>query len=168
MSEVTVPAHGGPIDLLRTGPAGTTFRVSLPAAALPSHAPDEEPAAPRRSPLAGLRVLFVDDEPALRTAAESFGRGRGFTVLGAADGLEALSLVRSTGVDAVVCDVRMPRMGGAEFYAVLNREQPGLATRTVFITGHPDAAPTTSSHQPVVSKPFRFEEIERAVLGVLR
>ena len=112
-----------------------------------------------------MRLLFVDDEPALRTAAESFARARGFTVLGAADGLEALSLLRSTGVDAVVCDVRMPRMGGAELHAVLHREQPGLARRTIFIAGDPSSAP---AHHPVVPKPFRFEDIERAVMSVMR
>jgi CheY-like chemotaxis protein len=167
-----VAAPGGTLELVRTGPDGTTFRVSLPtadggAAALSLGGDESALAAPpaRRSPLAGLRLLFVDDEAAIRTEAEAFARARGFTVLGAADGLEALSLVRATGVDAVVCDVRMPRMDGAEFHAVLHREQPGLASRTVFTAGDADTAPP---HHPVVPKPFRFEDIERAVLGVLR
>ena len=184
MSYGIVAAHGGEIELVRTGPAGTTFRVALPTAdeaparhALGGDAPPADVpglAAPgdlprRRSPHPGLRLLFVDEEPALRAAAEAFARGRGFTVLAAADGLEALSLVRSTGVDAVVCDVRMPRMGGAEFHAVLHREQPGLARRTVFTAGGPATTPATApAHHPVVAKPFRFEDVERAVMKVMR
>jgi two-component system cell cycle sensor histidine kinase/response regulator CckA len=96
-----VASHGGTIELARTGSEGTTFRISLPAAE-PELPDDDELALTtaratrgRRSPLAGLRVLFVDDEDALRSAAESFARARGFTVLAAADGLEALDLVRS-------------------------------------------------------------------------
>jgi two-component system NtrC family sensor kinase len=167
-----VAAHGGTIELAPGGAGGATFRVSLPAAVADGGdappPPSSDPAAPEigvRSPLAGLRLLFVDGEPSLRSAAEAFADARGFTVLGAADGLEALRVVRATWVDAVVCDVRTPRMGGAEFHAVLHREQPALASRTVFTAGDPAAAP---AHLPVVAKPFRFEDLERAVMRVMR
>jgi two-component system NtrC family sensor kinase len=168
-----VSAHGGTIELVPGGTGGATFRVSLPAAAadgrdplLPPHpTPDRaSDALGVRFPLAGLRLLFVDGESALRSAAEAFADARGFTVLGAADGLEALSVVRATWVDAVVCDVRTPLMGGAEFHAVLHREKPALASRTVFTSGDPTAAP---AHLTVIAKPFRFEDLERAVMRVM-
>jgi CheY-like chemotaxis protein len=131
------------------------------------------PAAPMpvlRSPLAGIRLLFVDDEPALRSGMEAFGRVRGFTVVTAADGVEGLSQTRSSGVDAVVCDLRMPGMDGYAFHDQLRAERPGLAARTVFVTGDVVSAETHESvlRQPVLAKPFSFDKIEEALIAVMR
>ncbi|MFL5605806.1 MAG: ATP-binding protein, partial [Gemmatimonadaceae bacterium] len=123
-----VTAHGGTIEVVETGAKGTTFRVSLPAASAP---PSEQEAAREagpltlRSPLAGIKLLFVDDEPALRSGMQAFGALRGFTVLTASDGVAALETARTTGVDAVVCDLRMPGMDGFAFHEQLRRERPG-------------------------------------------
>ncbi len=168
-----VTAHGGSIEVVETGVAGTTFRVTLPSV-------DGEPsdvdgmaapaAFPLRSPLAGIRLLFVDDEPALRSGMEAFGTMRGFSVIVAADGVSALETARTAGVDAVVCDLRMPGMDGYAFHERLRAERPGLAARTVFITG--DVVTTVSrgsmSRQPVLAKPFSFDRIEDALIAVMR
>ena len=115
-------------------------------------------------------VLFVDDEPALRNSMEAFGRMRGFTVVTAADGLHALEEIGTTGFDAVVCDLRMPGMDGMALHERLRRDRPGLATRTVFITGDVVSTVTrsTTMRQPVISKPFAFEKLEEALVAVLR
>jgi two-component system NtrC family sensor kinase len=101
---------------------------------------------------------------------EAFGRIRGFTVITAADGLEGLAHTRTIGVDAVVCDLRMPGMDGYAFHEQLRLERPGLAARTVFITG--DVVMTGSrgsvSRQPVITKPFSFDKIEEALIAVMR
>ncbi|HEV7991760.1 MAG TPA: ATP-binding protein [Gemmatimonadaceae bacterium] len=168
-----VSAHGGTIEVAETGPEGTTFRVTLPAASARASerlTPNEPMIAAMRSPLAGIRLLFVDDEPALRSGMEAFGRMRGFTVVTAADGVEGLAHTRATGVDAVVCDLRMPGMDGYAFHEQLRAERPGLAARTVFITG--DVVMTGSrggvSRQPVLTKPFSFDRIEDALVAVMR
>jgi len=169
-----VTTHGGAIEVVATGPAGTTFRVTLPAAsAHPTAQEKEREAAPLnlRSPLAGIKLLFVDDEPALRSGMQAFGLMRGFTVLTASDGAAALETARTTGVDAVVCDLRMPGMDGYTFHEHLRQERPGLAARTVFITG--DVVATASSRssvsrQPVLTKPFAFDKIEEALIAVMR
>ncbi|MCC6556812.1 MAG: sigma-54-dependent Fis family transcriptional regulator [Polyangiaceae bacterium] len=67
-------------------------------------------AAPR------ARVLVVDDEPALRRALAR-ALVRDFEVLTAEDGASALGLLSTTRVDAVLLDLGMPRMGGAEVLA---------------------------------------------------
>jgi two-component system NtrC family sensor kinase len=169
-----VTTHGGTIEVAETGPEGTTFRVTLPAvsglAAAHDGERDASPAAVR-SPLAGIKLLFVDDEPALRSGMQAFGEMRGFTVLTASDGAAALETARTTGVDAVVCDLRMPGMDGYAFHEALRQERPGLASRTIFITG--DVIATTSSRsgvarQPVLTKPFAFDKIEEALIAVMR
>src|SRR5215207_4094775 len=168
-----VKAHGGTIEIAETGPEGTMFRVRLPAGtsrASSRPTPAEAAMPVLRSPLAGIRLLFVDDEPTLRSGMEAFGRMRGFTVVTAADGSEALSQTRSIGVDAVVCDLRMPGMDGHAFHEQLRAERPGLASRTVFVTGDVVTTDTARSvsRQPVLSKPFSFEMVEDAVIAVMR
>jgi two-component system NtrC family sensor kinase len=170
-----VASHGGSIELVESGPQGTTFRVALPAEEVPATTSDavREAAAPTRvrSPIAGIRLLFVDDEPALRTGMQAYGELRGFTVITAPDGSSALETTRSVGVDAIVCDLRMPGMDGIAFHEQLRKERPGLAARTVFITG--DVVTSGSSRgsiarQPVLTKPFVFDRIEEAVIAVMR
>jgi two-component system NtrC family sensor kinase len=169
-----VAAHGGSIELVESGPQGTTFRVTLPAgesAGDSTEAAGEQGAIALRSPIAGIRLLFVDDEPALRSGMKAYGELRGFTVLTAADGSAALETTRSVGVDAIVCDLRMPGMDGVAFHEQLRQERPGLAARTVFITG--DVVTSVASHgsiarQPVLTKPFVFDRIEEAVICVMK
>jgi two-component system NtrC family sensor kinase len=168
-----VTAHGGKIEVAETSASGTTFRVTLPAADTPASEQESgRDSAPftLRSPLAGTRLLFVDDEPALRNGMEAFGVLRGFTVIAAPDGAAALQMVRSVNVDAVVCDLRMPGMDGYAFHDILRVERPGLAARTVFITGDVMTPPPRGSvsRQPVLTKPFAFDKIEEALIAVMR
>jgi two-component system NtrC family sensor kinase len=167
-----VTAHGGTIEVTDTSSAGTTFQVALPAVEEPAA---DQPASEmvtiqRRSPLTGLRLLFIDDEPTLRSGMQAFGELRGFTVLTAANGLQGLDLVRTSPVDAIVCDLRMPGMDGAAFHERLRRDRPGLAARTVFITGDVVAGGgrATTHRQPVISKPFTFEKLEETLVALLR
>ena len=169
-----VAAHGGALELVETGPHGTTFRVTLPAGESPADAPEhaqDQGAMALRSPIAGIRLLFVDDEPALRNGMQAYGELRGFTVLTASDGNAALETTRTTGVDAIVCDLRMPGMDGITFHEQLRQERPGLAARTVFITGDvvtSIASRGTVARQPVLTKPFLFDRIEEAVIAVMK
>jgi two-component system NtrC family sensor kinase len=168
-----VTTHGGTIEVVETGPAGTTFRVTLPAASMlaPLHEKERETPIAIRSPLAGIKLLFVDDEPALRSGMQAFGAMRGFTVITASDGASALETARTTGLDAIVCDLRMPGMDGYTFHEQLVVERPGLAARTVFITGDviaTSASRGSVSRQPVLTKPFAFDKIEEALIVVMR
>ena len=73
-------------------------------------------------------MLFVDDEPALRDLAERTLRPAGFQVLTAADGREALEVLRDRAADvrAVVLDLTMPGLNGDEVLRELRRLRPGV------------------------------------------
>ena len=58
------------------------------------------------------RILLVEDEPALRTGTEQFLRQRGFTVLTAASGEEALE--KFARADVIILDIMLPGMSGIE------------------------------------------------------
>jgi two-component system NtrC family sensor kinase len=168
-----VTAHGGTIEVAETSATGSVFRVTLPSVtAPPSDSDGTSNLLPftLRSPLAGIRLLFVDDEAALRIGMEAFGVLRGFSVVSTPDGVSALEAARTSGVDAVVCDLRMPGMDGYAFHEQLRRERPGLAARTVFITGDVVSPQVRGSvsRQPVLTKPFSFELIEEALIAVMR
>jgi len=168
-----VTAHGGTIEVASTSSAGTTFRVTLPAAdepAIESTSRRDSGGLVLRSPLAGIRLLFIDDEPSLRSGVQAFGQLRGFTVLTAENGIQGLDMIRQSPVDAIVCDLRMPGMDGPAFHERLRRERPGLAARTVFITGDvvTGGGRMTGVKQPVLSKPFAFEKLEETLVAVMR
>ena len=168
-----ITAHGGSIEVAETSPTGTVFRVTLPSVSSPPSAADvlgDVLPFTLRSPLAGIRLLFVDDEASLRSGMEAFGAMRGFSVVVAGDGVSALEAARTSGVDAVVCDLRMPGMDGYAFHEQLRVERPGLAARTVFITGDvvTSASRGAVSRQPVLTKPFSFDKIEEALIAVMR
>ncbi|MBX6333600.1 MAG: PAS domain S-box protein, partial [Gemmatimonadaceae bacterium] len=168
-----VAAHGGMISIARTGPEGTTFRVSLPAAA-EAEVSSHEASAPvvGESPLAGTRMLFVDDELALHGGIRSYARSRGFSVVTVPDGASALDAARRESFDVVVCDLRMSGLDGPAFFEILRREYPSLAARTLFITGDLVSASSRAfletTGQPVLAKPFELDRLESSVASLLR
>jgi C4-dicarboxylate-specific signal transduction histidine kinase len=102
---------------------GARFVVTLPMAesAAEPHAGSRHAAtAPAMAPsLAQLRILLVDDEEAIRSPIARFLGRRGATVLEASDGAEALELLERTDVDAMLVDLRMPRMDGGELFGLI-------------------------------------------------
>ncbi|GAC1595582.1 MAG: hypothetical protein NVS3B21_18740 [Acidimicrobiales bacterium] len=80
------------------------------------------------------RVVVVDDEPDVTLLLEIQLRLNGFEVVGsAADGAEAMTLIRQERPDAVVLDLLMPRVNGFEAIAMIQHEFPG--TGIVAYTG---------------------------------
>jgi two-component system, OmpR family, response regulator len=61
-----------------------------------------------------MRILIVDDDPHIRELARIFLRNEGFDVHQAADGMEALSILKSITVEMVILDIMMPNMDGWE------------------------------------------------------
>jgi CheY-like chemotaxis protein len=119
-----VRRHQGMIKITTAPDQGTTFRVLLPVACGPSEAP--APAAGPPVVRAGARLLIVDDEaPVLRVAAEMLRRA-GFAVQTASGGEEAITLATEPGggFDAVLLDMTMPKMNGAETFRRLRALQP--------------------------------------------
>jgi two-component system NtrC family sensor kinase len=166
-----IAAHGGTIEVVETSATGTTFRVTLPSGGGgEDHASNGDArAALPRSPLHGIRLLVVDDEPSLRSGLEAFGRLRGFTVLTAANGEDAFERIQRTAIDAIVCDLRMPELDGFGLWDRLRHSRPGLAARMVFISGDLLSADVRlNTRQPIIPKPFAFERLEEALVSVVR
>jgi CheY-like chemotaxis protein len=75
-----------------------------------------------------FRVLFVDDEPAVRTTGAAVLETAGYEVLTASDGLEAIHTLDDAQPDLIISDLRMPKMSGFEFLAVVRNRFPQIPT----------------------------------------
>jgi two-component system NtrC family sensor kinase len=88
----------------------------------------------------------------------------------ARNGFEACDRVRQGTYDAIVCDIFMPSMDGAAFYAALRECDPEQAERVIFVTGATLSAEKRAwlkqTGRPLVHKPFDIEEFERVVDAV--
>ena len=83
-----------------------------------------------------LRVLVVDDEPHILHYMRATLEAWGHIPVVASDGARSAGRGRPTSsFDLVISDLRMPRLGGREFYEELARRRPELAARLVFSTG---------------------------------
>jgi two-component system NtrC family response regulator len=71
-------------------------------------------------------ILIVDDEPHQRELLGGFLENQGYRVAGAGDGVAALEHVREGGVDLVLLDQRMPRLGGTDALRALREIAPDL------------------------------------------
>ncbi|HVH47056.1 MAG TPA: response regulator [Labilithrix sp.] len=131
--QATVAAHGGDISIHPRDGGGTIVRVVLPT--LEAEMAENPTAAQIEGVEPQRRVLVVDDDPlVLRSLTRVLARD--FEVSSARNGREALDLVRAGGTfDAMLCDLMMPELSGIELHELLERDDPELAKRTVFLTG---------------------------------
>jgi CheY-like chemotaxis protein len=81
-----------------------------------------------------IRVLIVDDEDRFRETTATILTRRGFDVLTAADGLEAIKQVQDNPLDVVILDVKMPGMSGNEVLRELKSMKPEIMV--IMLTGH--------------------------------
>jgi two-component system nitrogen regulation response regulator NtrX len=79
-------------------------------------------------------ILVIDDEPGIRSAIRGILEDEGYNALVAEDAIIGLDLLDQGGVDLVLLDVWLPRMGGIEALEEIKRRRPELAV--VVISGH--------------------------------
>lgn len=114
-------------------------------------------------------ILVVDDEARLRALLQAYLQSRGYHVLTAADGLEALQVAGRTRPDLVVLDIMMPRLDGLGFIKAYRRttEAP-----IIVLTARVEEADTVLGLElgadDYVTKPFSPRELEARIRAVLR
>ncbi len=150
---------------------GTTIRIYLPCVQ-DQPIVVENPGAIAVAALRGTEtVLLVEDEEPLRRAAAEFLSLRGYTVLEAKDGVDALLVTKSHGpmIHLAVTDVVMPHMSGGELAKELEAICP--RTRVLFVSGYPGQ--TMLDHKVVnlennfLQKPFTLKQLASKVRTVL-
>jgi len=115
------------------------------------------------------RILVIDDESSVRTVVRMTLEKAGYDVLEAEDGEQAIEAI-NTGenrlvVDAVICDIRMPKINGIEAIDYFQREYPHVPL--VILTGYPETEMAVSFLRKGVAdylvKPVDAERLRNAV-----
>jgi CheY-like chemotaxis protein len=115
--------------------------------------------------------MIVDDENALRRLMRISLTAQGYTVIEAADGVEALELYRRhrEKIDIVLIDLIMPRMGGRETYLRLKELNPGI--RVIFATGYgldqETQALLATGGLSILNKPYEMTTVENEIRKVM-
>jgi len=164
--------HGGTLTLEPTSPlGGASFRLSLP---ISSSAENEAVPAVLHDMAVSLqqRVLVVDDEPELADVMREMLEGVGYDVATAESGAVALELLATARFDAIVSDLRMPDMDGAELWREVSAHHSHLARSMLFVTGDtlsPDAREfLRGARCASLDKPFSKKDLLARVAQLLR
>jgi two-component system, cell cycle sensor histidine kinase and response regulator CckA len=151
---------------------GTVFKIYLPCVSarnLPVPPPEMKP---ENASGGSETILLVEDEVAVRNAAAEFLRLKGYTVLEAKDGMDALATVKNqtSPIQLVVTDVVMPNMSGGQLAKEIGRLCP--ETRLLFVSGY--AGRTVLDHRVVdletnfLQKPYTLKQLSGKIRTILQ
>lgn len=162
IAHAIVRAHHGRISVEDApGGRGALFRLHIPHATVAGKANSE----PHDAGPPGL-LMVVDDDAAVRSVVRLQAELRGWSVAEADSAESALASIDVlTNADAVLCDLRMPGIGGAGLHDRLVEQRADGLERVFFFTGDlasPEAVRFSQRcRRPLVQKPFQFDELFR-------
>jgi CheY-like chemotaxis protein len=153
-----VRAHGGSIDMARDE-TSVTFRMSLP-----STVRAEQNKGRMKTLVEGSAcVLIADDEGPVRRAAVQILLRKGYNVMEASDGEEAVRVFRDNAdaIDLVFLDMTMPGLSGVEALEQMRETRPKI--KALVASGYPQEIATAH----FLAKPYSPLDLVRRIQGVL-
>jgi len=168
-----VKEHGGEIRAENREGNGALIIVELPVLeeASPSGVrPEEKPVRKSGRMGDGKRILVIEDEELVVDLIKGVLERDDMTIDVARDGEEALAKSVSGEYDLIVCDIKMPVMGGIAFYNKINIINPLVARKIIFITGDPSSETMeflNTTGKEYITKPFKVEKFRERVCELL-
>lgn len=166
---------GGTIAVESTPDVGTKFVVELPPAtrrpsrALGSPSGRPEPGAPSKLGRDAKSILVVDDDAQIRRWFQRILPRHKVTTVASVEAAE--DAIMKAQFDVILCDVMMPDRSGLDMHRLIETKRPDLLKRVVFMSGGaftPALATFLETvPNPCLKKPFRREELERAIEAAL-
>ncbi|NJD67683.1 MAG: PAS domain S-box protein [candidate division NC10 bacterium] len=158
-----VHQHEGWLEVETAEGQGSAFHVFLPIVPTPT---DATPSIKEAMPHGRETLLFVEDNPVSLEMGETLLNDLGYTVLAAADGVEALAVFRThPDIALVLTDAIMPRMGAVDLIPALRALNPDI--QVLVCTGYaPDQIRRTLNHLRIsgyIRKPFSQGDLATAV-----
>jgi len=165
MSYGIIRRHGGSIEITSQLNKGATFTIYLP---VPTEAIQADSVAAGQR-LQALRVLVVDDQPAIREIVSAYLAEDQHIVETAANAREAMEKFRVDRFDLVITDRAMPEVNGDELAASIKEVQP--REPVIMLTGFADLI-NESGGRPknvdlVLTKPARLDDLRKAIFDVI-
>jgi PAS domain S-box-containing protein len=168
-----VKQAGGFIDVQSEAGKGTAMRVYLPVAEeAQANGGREEKPAEGMAPKGGEKILLVDDETTVRSFAARILRQKGYAVLEASSGPEALDLLgrkEAGDVRLLFTDVMMPKMNGRELAEKLKTLRPEI--KVLFASGYTEEPVVLEGAKEwrtaFLPKPFSAEALTRKIREIL-
>jgi two-component system cell cycle sensor histidine kinase/response regulator CckA len=163
-----VKNHGGLLHFESEVGKGTTFYVYLPTV---EKVATSVQLVPERASGGSETILIVDDEETIRSLVKDILEMKGYKVLAAADGREAIDVYRQERgrIDLVILDMAMPGMDGRETFEELKTINPQV--KAILSTGfaEDDRAREVMALgvKAFVQKPYRIDDLAGAVRRVL-
>jgi PAS domain S-box-containing protein len=165
-----VRAHHGGIQVETAPDAGSTFHIYFPAA-------DEQPQkqVPQEPPpleTDSRTILLADDERMVRQVSQEALERRGFRVLTASNGKEAVDLFRekASEISLIVLDMAMPVMSGEEAQPYLEQIQPDVPI--LVSSGYSEAMASSRFRSGkmlhFIQKPYTAQQLADKVLQILK
>jgi len=111
------------------------------------------------------KILIVDDELNMRLVLTAMLKKEGYEIASAADGSEALSILKSGPIDAVITDLKMPNVDGMELLDHMNDKHPAIPV--IIITAHGTVATAVEALKKgaldYITKPFDLDELKNVI-----
>ena len=160
---------GGSISVYSEQGSGTTFRIYFPLVVRDPEQPATPAVAEEPEALRGHEtILLVEDQESVRRFAALALEAKGYQVLQATNGVEALKVLGTSTVALVITDVIMPDMGGVALASYLRQLAPSLPI--LFISGHAESTLPRREGAPeeaTLQKPFSPFELAKKVRELL-
>ncbi|MDC4203241.1 MAG: PAS domain S-box protein [Candidatus Manganitrophus sp.] len=162
-----VAEHQGWIELQSAKEEGTTFRIYFPQTEQ-SPLSSQTLSSERLATEGGKTILLVDDEEAIRLLGKTILEYKGYKVLTAGNGLEAIALLsgKKKEVDLIILDLTMPHLSGEEVLRQLHQIGPDL--KVIVSSGHRTEHASYFKKISYLPKPYRPDDLLRTVAEVLR
>ncbi|PKN70157.1 MAG: DNA-binding response regulator [Deltaproteobacteria bacterium HGW-Deltaproteobacteria-12] len=116
------------------------------------------------------KVLIVDDELNMRLVLAAMLKKEGYSVTSAADGLEALQILKSNKMDVVVTDLKMPRLDGMELLCRITEQYPQVPV--IIITAHGTVATAVEALKrgalDYITKPFELDDLKNVISKAIK
>jgi PAS domain S-box-containing protein len=166
-----VNQNGGYICVDSAPAQGTLFSIYLPEAGV---AADDRPAHSEETARARAgteTILVAEDEETVRSLMRAALVQQGYTVIDAANGVDAMRLFdeHAGSIDMLITDMVMPYMSGRQLHAALRSRQAHLSV--LFLSGYTDefvaSQFVTGPHAAFLQKPFTLESLTRTVRELL-
>lgn len=152
--------------------SGTTFCMYFP---IESGKPDKQlkvhsPVLIEQMPQNNDAILIVDDEASLRNMLSDRLSQRGYTVLTAEHGLQALELLQAHSVSLLLSDIIMPEMDGIALCNEVEKRYPELKVQLMsgFSDDHHSQLNNYQLYEDRLVKPFNFEDLLKRIKHLLQ